>query len=728
MIPRSTCAHPCVLSCHPGSCPPCQVLLPKDSCFCGKDPADGSRVKCGDPKAIPHTCGNVCNRPLNCGLHSCENACHAQCEPCHKIIGSVSCFCGSESRNLLCGNPEPSSPFSCGKLSPVKMECGNHTFVRKCGDMDRKCPLSFQTCACGSSLSPKSRSSCSDPFEHCSVKKQIRLACGHEVMVSCRLPIHLVPVGFPSDPVECSEAVTQFCRCSRSKRTIACNIVKTDPFLCTQPCRTYKTCEKCKCDIVCCPDFSRRDFLAESHICHTVCDKLLNCGTHKCDEIHHLGRCKKCTIIIREPLSCGCGKTVLNPPFQCGTPLPACHGICNKELACGHRDLSRCHTGACAPCTILVSKECAGGHQNLHQIPCFAEKVACNLKCGKPLSCGQHRDKAGCHSGPCQPCNQPCGTKLSFCEHECQFPCGHGGPGCSVEPCRARVIAACACGLRTEEVQCRGCESSPFPSTPVLSCSSECAIAQRQAALRQAFKPEDVPDGEEAEKYSGELVSLAEKNDKFVRLLDASLVEAAETRARTLNLPPTDQTKRYLTLEYVQIHFRFEAEVIKEGDNLHVAVHFVAGETRVPRPTLSALLDMLPSQTLKYIVDFDPEGPQIHLYDVARGFGRMTVEKVNRELKPWIGSYRTRRGEGFNLYLDFFDANKAVAAFRKIQSVSGLEQSRLLNVILLDPTSPQSREEGEDNAQSLESAGEGADNTRTLESAEKGDEPASVKE
>jgi len=180
-------------------------------------------------------------------------------------------------------------------------------------------------------------------------------------------------------------------------------------------------------------------------------------------------------------------------------------------------------------------------------------------------------------------------------------------------------------------------------------------------------------------------VSLAEKNDKFVRLLDSALVDAAASRARTLNLPPTDQTKRYLTLEYVQIHYRFEAEVVKEGDNLHVCVHFVPGETRVPRPTLSALLDMLPSQTLRYIVDFDPEGPQIHLYDVARGFGRMTVEKVNRELKQWVGSYRTRRGEGFNLYLDFFDANKAVAAFRKIQTVSGLEQSRLLNVLLLEP-------------------------------------------
>jgi hypothetical protein len=210
--------------------------------------------------------------------------------------------------------------------------------------------------------------------------------------------------------------------------------------------------------------------------------------------------------------------------------------------------------------------------------------------------------------------------------------------------------------------------------------------------LRQAFKPDDIPENE-AEQYSGELVALAEKNDKFVRLLDSALITAAESRARTLNLPPTDQVKRYLTLEYVQIHYRFDAEVIREGEGLHVAVHFSPGETRVPRPTLSALLDMVPSQTLKYIVDFDPDGPQIHLYDVARGYGRLTMERVNKELKEWIGSYRTRRGDGFSLYLDFLDANKAVAAYRKLQSCSGLEQSRLLNVFLADP--PQTTSQAE---------------------------------
>ena len=691
-VSRSSCSHPCVMNCHPGSCPPCSVLLLKTSCFCGRDAADGSRVRCGDPRASAHSCGSTCGKLLNCGLHACESPCHETCGSCQKVVGTVKCYCGSESRDIFCGSQATeSAQFSCGKAVPVLMNCGLHHFIRVCGENENiECPLSpnqFHTCACGSTESTSQRFSCKDPIEKCNLKKLTRLSCGHEVEISCRLPSNLSPIDDDQSfsAIECLAPVTQYCRCSRTKRTVACKTARTEPFLCTQPCKTFKTCEKCKCDTVCCPDFGRRDYGAESHICYTLCEKLLNCGTHKCDAIHHLGHCKKCSVIIREPQSCGCGRTVLNPPFQCGTPIPACNGICNKELPCGHIDLSRCHSGPCAPCTILMSKLCAGGHQQLHKIPCFAQNIACNLKCGKALGCGRHTDKAGCHTGPCHPCNQPCGTKLLFCEHECLAPCGHETEGCSKESCKARVIAACPCGLRTEEVLCRASESNPFPSTAALVCSSECAIAQRQAVLRQAFKPEDIPEGEDAEQYSGDLVSLAEKNDKFVRLLDATLVDAAETRARTVNLPPTDQIKRYLTLEYVQIHYRFEAEVVKEGDSLHVALHFVPGETRIPKPTLSALLDMMPSQTLKYIVDFAPDGPQIHLYDVARGYGRMTVERVNRELKQWVGCYRARRGEGFNMYLDFFDANKAVAAFRKLQTVSGLEQSRLLNVILAEP-------------------------------------------
>jgi hypothetical protein len=211
----------------------------------------------------------------------------------------------------------------------------------------------------------------------------------------------------------------------------------------------------------------------------------------------------------------------------------------------------------------------------------------------------------------------------------------------------------------------------------------ECQIAQRQACLRQAFKPEDV-DLSEAEQYSGDFVTQAEKYDKFARIIDSMLLDASENRTRTLHLPTTDVPRRWLTLEYAQVHYRFDAEVVREGDGLHVVVNFVPGQTRTPKPTLTAMLDMVPSQTLKYTIDFNAEGPKIHLYDVARGYGRVTAERIHRTLKEFLGSYRTRRGEGFDMFIDFVDANKAVAAYRKLRSMRELEQCRLVNVPIFD--------------------------------------------
>ena len=358
---RTDCPHPCVLQCHPGSCPPCTSLLPKSACFCGSNPADGSYVRCGDIRANAYSCGGTCNRLLNCGVHRCEEQCHDACKPCHAVIGTATCACGHQSREILCGSDSATS-FSCGESNLVQMDCGVHSALKRCGDEDRKCPYSPSAwgnwCACRTTpLSDLNRKTCTDPIPSCSKPTVRTLPCGHSVEEPCSL------VTAESEK-KCVVPVPQFCRCSKSKRTVPCWRARSEEFTCAQPCRTYKTCTKCRCDIVCCPYLGRRDFGAETHICLTVCGKTLNCGIHRCDDIHHLGNCVKCRVIARDPLSCNCGKSVIQPPFACGTLPPVCHEICNKQLPCGHRDLSRCHTEPnCAPCSILVSKPCAGGHQ-----------------------------------------------------------------------------------------------------------------------------------------------------------------------------------------------------------------------------------------------------------------------------------------------------------------------------------------------------------------------------
>lgn len=687
---RPGCEHPCVLSCHPGPCPPCTALLPRSGCFShsGQVP-EKAYVRCGDPSSQPHSCGRPCDRPLPCGIHRCTRTCHqGPCGKCEEVTGQKPCHCGLSSQPIACSDSSLiSSGWSCEARCSKMFSCGIHPCTRKCHEGScGPCPddpiIRGNNCECMKTVLAESfpfRTKCTDPVPTCEKICEKINSCGiHKCQNTCH----------HGACRPCEVQVVQTCSCGRSKRAIACNrIAISDEYRCDQICRTIKSCSKHRCDIVCCAQYGRKDFAAETHLCLQVCNKPLNCGFHNCDEICHLGKCKPCRVVIREPLTCGCGSQVIRPPVACGTPVPVCYNTCNKPLAnCEHKCLSTCHSGPCSPCPVLVPKMCAGGHRALPAVPCYVESVSCGSKCGKALECGRHKCLRTCHAGSClsesETCMQPCKAGREFCEHDCGIEC-HDGPCRSEEPCRARIIVSCPCGLRTDDSSCRSCASNPHPAPPQIQCTMECQIAQRQACLRQAFKPEDV-DLSEAEQYSGDFVTQAEKYDKFARIIDSMLLDASENRTRMLHLPTTDLPRRWLTLEYAQVHYRFDAEVVREGDGLHVVVNFVPGQTRTPKPTLTAMLDMVPSQTLKYTIDFNAEGPKIHLYDVARGYGRVTAERIHRTLKEFLGTYRTRRGEGFDMFIDFVDANKAVAAYRKLRSMRELEQCRLVNVPIFD--------------------------------------------
>ncbi|MCI18327.1 NF-X1-type zinc finger protein NFXL1-like, partial [Trifolium medium] len=83
------CPHACVLQCHPGPCPPCKAFAPPRLCPCGKKRI---ATRCSDRQS-DLTCGQRCDKLLNCGRHRCENACHVgPCDPCQVLI-NASCFC-----------------------------------------------------------------------------------------------------------------------------------------------------------------------------------------------------------------------------------------------------------------------------------------------------------------------------------------------------------------------------------------------------------------------------------------------------------------------------------------------------------------------------------------------------------------------------------------------------------------------------------------------------------
>ena len=154
-----------------------------------------------------------------------------------------------------------------------------------------------------------------------------------------------------------------------------------------------------------------------------------------------------------EPYICECGKTMVEPPILCGSKLPECHYPCMRERPCGHRDNHNCHSRdtVCPPCPFLVEKMCVGNHEMRKNVRCSIQEVSCGRLCAKTLSCGNHKCRKTCHSGPCLEqgpngstdnenagCGFICGAKLTFCNHSCQAKC-HPGKPCPKVPCKQKV-------------------------------------------------------------------------------------------------------------------------------------------------------------------------------------------------------------------------------------------------------------------------------------------------
>jgi hypothetical protein len=63
--------------------------------------------------------------------------------------------------------------------------------------------------------------------------------------------------------------------------------------------------------------------------------------------------------------------------------------VCGKLLPCGHKCPDTCHPGACSPCQVIVSAQCACGEQQARR-PCHLSAWHCEKTCGKLLACGRH--------------------------------------------------------------------------------------------------------------------------------------------------------------------------------------------------------------------------------------------------------------------------------------------------------------------------------------------------
>lgn len=444
------CVHPCTLQCHPGPCPPCGVYIDR-SCSCGNQTM---RVRCGQAKEF--SCGELCDKVLNCGKHCCPSKCHSgSCSPCEETV-IRKCFCDQQLKEVQCTlETADGSNYCCGGTCDKTLYCENHHCSQRChpGDCEpcKLDPLTVTLCPCGQTplveLLPADqlRQKCTDPVPTCDKTCSKPLPCGPEDDAHrCQALCH------PDACPPCPLTSVRKCRCGGLKKDVPCCDLASEPLvLCEKRCNKKKTCGRHKCLERCCVN--------TTHNCALICGRKLGCGLHQCEEPCHLGNCPSCWNTSFDELACRCGAAVMYPPIPCNTKPPDCNKPCSRHHDCDHAVTHNCHSEPqCPPCTFLMSKPCYGEHMVRTCIPCYETSVCCGMPCEKPLPCGRHRCPRICHPAPCIDtdfkCTQPCPKVREQCRHPCGLPCHDGD--CPQQSCKATVNVTCHCGHRTGTMSC----------------------------------------------------------------------------------------------------------------------------------------------------------------------------------------------------------------------------------------------------------------------------------
>lgn len=236
--------------------------------------------------------------------------------------------------------------------------------------------------------------------------------------------------------------------------------------LCDRVCNKKKSCNKCRCERVCC-EVKRGKDPARLHHCFEQCGNMLPCGKHPCPKKCHAGKCGDCTIMINSTVSCACGAKKVGPPVRCGQGTPYCEKTCNKILKCGHPCYYRCHFGECKPCQEIIDKPCNCGAMIRKGAIC-SQDYKCTKPCDKVLACG-HKCNQICHKGTCEQlvhdkrqalkergvevselgCLQQCLKPRKACGHPCQETC-HPGSECPLDACPIKIKISCECGKKSK--------------------------------------------------------------------------------------------------------------------------------------------------------------------------------------------------------------------------------------------------------------------------------------
>ncbi|ESQ35842.1 hypothetical protein EUTSA_v10006708mg [Eutrema salsugineum] len=279
--------HFCSEVCHPGPCGDCDLLPSRvKTCYCGKTRLEEQiRRSCLDP--IP-SCSNMCRKLLPCGLHTCNEVCHAgDCPPCLVQVNQK-CRCGSTSRTVECyvTTSLKTDEFVCAKPCGRKKNCGRHRCSERC------CPH----------LNAKKNDLSGDWDPHvCQLPCEKKLRCGQHSCESLCHSGHCPP---------CLEMIF-------TDLTCACGRTSIPPPL---PCGT--------------PVPS----------CQLTCSIPQPCGhsaTHGC----HFGDCPPCSAPVEKKCV---GDHVVLRNIPCGLKDIRCNKVCGKTRRCGMHACARtCHSEPC---------------------------------------------------------------------------------------------------------------------------------------------------------------------------------------------------------------------------------------------------------------------------------------------------------------------------------------------------------------------------------------------
>lgn len=406
--------------CHPGPCPPCPKMI-QISCNCSKSSSVPRRC------ANKHwSCNKPCNKLLPCKQHLCEKICHQEnCGNCFKKSIQF-CQCKKSRKEVSCTETSWQCETKC--LKPYS--CGSHKCEKVCHSMScGECPRSLlRSCPCGKS---KSQKPCTFDIPPCGDTCNKPLACDiHRCVQRCHT----------GECDTCRQIILKKCRCGQKEKSLPC----FSEFTCDTKCNKMRNCGKHKCNKKCCDGINCAP-------CEQICNKQLGCKNHKCASLCHSGRCYPCPITVDIKCPCGSSKqkvpcvksrTQIKVPCKqkCKLPskcqhseiqthkchyndCPSCNLKCDKTMECGHICPSKCHSAVLTE--VVENKDREGPWVALK-----VKKVFKNLKCPDclvpvPIKClGIHETyNLPCYRAEPYNCGSKCGRLLECTHHRCQIEC-----------------------------------------------------------------------------------------------------------------------------------------------------------------------------------------------------------------------------------------------------------------------------------------------------------------